>query len=257
MAGLKNLRLKFQSVLSLNDPFIANKKVHRSYQETTLSESEFEQALIKVYDNLEPHIKSMVTWEYYLDQAKQNKKKIEPSLIAAKAPPSPLPDASQYAKVCCLRLFPNLQLDTIWERYGENHTGLAIELDTEHEYFTASRYDALPQIFQAVQYDDLRPPFPSKQMPFPAAFSRPEHAAYEKESRLLRLLQSPDQSEVFKIPKAVIKAIYLGLNCPTALTEEVVQLVKLDLQFRHVKLKQMAVSETHLRLQPLDLADYL
>jgi len=55
----------------------------------------------------------------------------------------------------------------------------------------------------------------------------------------------------------VIKAIYLGLNCPTALTEEVVQLVKLDLQFRHVKLKQMAVSETHLRLQPLDLADYL
>lgn len=257
MAALKNLRLVFQSIGSLHDPFIANKKIHRSYQETTLSESEFEQALAKVYDNLEPHIKAMVTWEYYLNQAKQNKEKIEPTLIAAKSKPMNLPDASQYAKVGCLRLFSNLQLASVWERHGMNHTGLAIELDTEHEYFTASRYDGFPQMFQAVDYDDLRPPLPNKLMPFPAAFRRPEHDAHEQEYRLLRVLQTPDQNEVFKIPKSVINGIYLGLNCPAALAEDVAQLVKLDLQFRHVKLKQMAVSETHLRLQPLNLADYL
>ncbi len=253
----KHLKVIFQSAAELNDPYIVNKKIHRFHQETALSESEFEGALIGVYENMEPHIKAMVSWEYYLQQAQKNKEKIEASLVAAKAPPPLLASPKQYSKVGVLRLFSSLQKASLWDSYGEQHRGVAIELDVSHDYFSLARCDGGPQIFQAVNYDDLRPPLPTKTQPFPAIFCRPEHYAYEQEYRLLRLLKASDKSEEFKLPKAVIKGIYLGLDCPRNLVDELVQLVKIDLQFRHVVLKQMAVSETHLRLQPLNLSDYL
>jgi hypothetical protein len=254
---LKNLKVVFQSVAELNDPYIVNKKIHRSYQETELSESEFETALFNVYEKMEANIKAMVTWEYYLQQAKQNREKIEASLIATQVPAQLLAEPKQYSKVGVLRLFSSLQETSLWEAYGERHQGIAVELDETHEYFSLGRFDNGPQLFQPIKYDDLRPPLPTKSQPFPAIFCRPEHFAYERESRLVRVLKEIDQSEAFKLPKAAIKGIYLGLDCPRTLVEELAQLVKMDLQFRHVLLKQMAVSETHLRLQPLDLSDYL
>ena len=254
---LKNLKLVFQSTDAICDPFIINKRVHRSHQETRLSDSEFEQALKTVYENMEPHIKAMVSWEYYLQQAKQNKQKIEPTLVAAKSPSPQMANKQHYSKVGCLRLFPSLQLASLWESYGDQHKGLAVELDVEHEYFTGRKFEGQPQILKAVNYDDLRPALPSKQDPFPALFSRAEHFAWQQEVRLLRLLKVASQDEPMKVPKVVIKGLYLGLNCPLPLAEELAQLVKMDLQFRHVKLRQMAVSETHLRLQPMDLSEYL
>jgi hypothetical protein len=247
----------FQAAVELNDPYIVNKKVHRFHQETALSESEFERALLTVYENMEAHIKAMVSWEYYLQQALKNKQNIETSLVAAKTHAPLLASLEQYNKIGILRLFSSLQQSSLWDVYGEQHRGLAIELDVTHEYFTLTRFESEPQLFKSINYDDLRPPLPTKSQPFPAIFSRPEHYAHEQESRLLRLLKTANQSEAYKLPKGVIKGIYLGINCPRTLVEELALLVKMDLQFRHVVLKQMAVSETHLRLQPLDLSDYL
>jgi hypothetical protein len=257
--NLKNLKLVFQTMPLLKDPFIKNIKVHRSHQETTLSESQFEQALNKIYQSMEPHLKAMVSWDYYLQQAQQNKSKIEPTLVAANNQSLPMPDPKHYAKVACLRLFPSLHQSHLWDRYGYGHKGIAVELDTEHECFQLLKFDGGPQLFKAVKYDDLRPELPSNKNPFPALFSQPEHCAYEQEWRLLRALNlsSTKEAAEFKFPKVVIKHIYLGLECETALVEEVAQLVKIDMQFKQVSLRQMAVSETHLRLQPLDLSGYI
>lgn len=253
---LKSLKLVFQTSTSLQDPFIENIKVHRSYEEKTLSDSEFEKALKAVYDNLEAHIKAMVTWEYYLEQAKQNKQKIEASLITAKTPSVVLADAKHYNNAVCLRLFPSLHQVSYWADHGKGHTGIAIELDTDHEYFTSSKCEVGPQMFLPVIYDDLRPSPPTKQQPFPALFKRPEQCAFEQEWRLIRPAVKDSVEHAFKIPKGVIKGLYAGINCSRDTIEELAQLVKLDLQFRHVNLHQMAVSETHLRLQPLALSDY-
>lgn len=255
--SLKSLKLVFQSLTVLNDPFILNSKVHRSHQETQMSESEFAVALRDIYDALEPNIKAMVSWEYYLEQAKQNKDKFEPTLKASKATIIPLADPTYYGKVGCLRLFDSIVLDNLWINHGEQHQGIAVELDIQHEFFTGKTCEKGPQMFQSVVYDDLRPPMPSSQQPFPALFTRPEHLAYEREWRLVRPLKVAMKDEAMKCPKAVIKSLNLGLHCSTAIAEEIAQLVKLDLQFRHVTLRQMAVSETHLRLQPLDLNKYL
>lgn len=134
--SLKSLKLVFQSLSGLNDPFILNSKIHRSHLETQMSESEFSTSLRDIYDTLESHIKAMVSWEYYLEQAKQNKHKFEPTLKASKATIIPLADPVYYGKVGCLRLFDSVALENLWVTHGEQHQGIAIELDTQHEFFT-------------------------------------------------------------------------------------------------------------------------
>ncbi|MFT7110940.1 MAG: hypothetical protein ACI843_002617 [Psychrobacter glaciei] len=256
--SLKNLKLIFTTLHELNDQFINNIKVHKTHSETELSESEFEQALNKVYQSMEPHLKAMVSWEYYLKQALQNKRKIEPTLVAAERQIQTLPNVNYYSKVACLRLFPYLHQVHLWDLYGHAHQGIAIELDTTHEYFTAAKFEFGPQLFKAIKYDDLRPAVPSKYDLFPALLSQPEHCAYEQEWRLIRALNLSDKMPAeFKIPRGVIKHIYLGLRCETGLVEELAKLIKLDRQFRQVTLRQMAVSETHLRLQSLNLSQYI
>lgn len=234
-----------------------NHKVHRAHEETELSENEFETALHTVYEGLDPNLKAMVSWEYYLDQAKQNKSKFEPTLKAANATAAPLPEATYYGKVGCLRVFESIQLENLWTKYAHHHQGVAVELDVTHDFFADTQCENGPQIFQPVAYDDLRPRLPTRAEPFPALLSRPEHLAHEKEWRLIRPLKTSMMDENMKCPKAVLKGIYLGLNCPAPIAEEMAKLVKMDLQFRHVELHQMAVSETHLRLQPLNLQNYL
>jgi hypothetical protein len=256
--NLKNLKLVFTTLHELNDQFINNIKVHKHHSETKLSESEFEHALNRVYQSMEPHIKAMVSWEYYLQQALKNKHKIEPTLIVAERQPQILPNTRYYSKVACLRLFPQLHQAHLWEHYGHAHEGIAIELDTTHEYFTALKLDSGPQLFKAIKYDDSRPGAPSKQHPFPALLSQPEHCAYEQEWRLIRTLNPSNKAPAeFKLPKGLIKHIYLGLKCETKLAEELAKLIKIDMQFRRVTLRQMAVSETHLRLQAINLSQYI
>jgi hypothetical protein len=256
--NLKNLKLVFTTLNDLSDPFIVNEKVHRHHRETQLSESEFEQALNKVYQTMEPHLKAMVSWEYYLTQALQNKEKIEPTLVAAERQTQTLPDVNYYSKIACLRLFPQIHQNYLWERYANDHKGIAVELETAHEYFTGTKFESGPQLFQAVKYDDLRPAAPTKDSPFPALFCQPEHSAYEQQWRLVRALNFSNKIPAeYKIPKGIIKHIYLGLHCDKGVVEDLAKLVNQDMQFKQVTLRQMAVSETHLRLQAFDLSQYL
>jgi hypothetical protein len=249
---LKQLRLPFCSVIELDDPFIENKRVHMPGANQPLSDSEFAAAIEKMYQALEPHIKAMVTFEYYLEQTKQKRDLIEKQIQRPKTPQQlGLASLDEYKKVACLRVYKNIYQQGLWQSLGAD-TGVAIKLNDEHPYFRQPSFNDKPQLFQSLLYDDARPPLPSKQSPFPALFRRAEHFAYEQEWRLLRPLSVLDQNKEgqlnSKIPRGLITGIYAGLNCPDEILGSLQTLVTQDLQFRGMDLKQIGVSETHLRL---------
>ena len=262
LSMLKKQWLAFTDASQLNDEFLENKKVHRKARQERLSDSEFETALKPVYEAMADSMKAMVTWEYYLEQAKQNRAKIEPQLQrnqAAKRGEAPLANIKDYHKVCLLRLFTSLEQIALWQSFGSKHQGIALELDGNHEFFKRGRYNDLPQLFAPVSYDDARPPKPSKANPFPGLLRRPEHLSFQTEHRLIRPLAAVDKQQeslpFFKLPKGLLTGIYVGLECPAHVSEELLQLVQTDLMFKRLPLWHMVVSDTHLRLVPMSLTD--
>ena len=260
LSMLKKQWLAFADASQLNDEFLENKKVHRKARKERLSDSEFETALKPVYEAMADNMKAMVTWEYYLDQAKQNREKIEPQLQcnqAAKSGEVPLASVKDYQKVCVLRLFNSLEHIALWQAFADEHQGIALEFDGNHGFFKDGRYKNLPQLFAAVSYDDARPPKPSKAQPFPGLLRRPEHLRFQDEYRLIRPLASVDKQQegnpYFKLPKGLLTGIYVGLECPAQVSEDLLQLVQTDLVFKRLPLWHMVVSDTHLRLVPMSL----
>ena len=186
---LKQLKLVWLPALDLQDPFIDNKRVHRPVSQQPLSDSEFSSAMEKNYQALEPHIKAMVTFDYYLQQAQQNRSQIEGQLKQqqrAQSQEGAIVSRDHYGKVAVLRLFRSVHQQALWESHGDDHAGIALKLNTNHEGFASGRVDGVPQLFEEILYDDARPEAPSKHQPFPALFRRPEHFAYEQEWRVVR-----------------------------------------------------------------------
>ena len=255
---LKQLRLPFMTAVQLRDPFIENKRVHRPNSNQPLSDSEFSEAMAKSYEALEPHIKAMVTFEYYLKQAKQNREQIEKQIQRPKTPKQlGLASLESYEKVVCLRLFKQIYQQGLWQTAGMQHEAVAIKLDAQHPFLADKQFEQRPQLLTPVIYDDSRPPLPSKADPFPALLRRPEHLAYEQESRLIRpsavMDKVIDEMLTCKFPKGLIQGMYVGLACPESVVESLHALVTQDLNFRGVPLKQIGVSATHLRLVATDV----
>lgn len=262
LSMLKNQWLGAMTANQLNDEFLENKKVHRKAKarEERLSDSEFEQALKPAYEAMADSMKAMVSWEYYLEQAKQNREKIEPQLQRSQTANSSevrLASYKDYDKVCLLRLFSSLEHIALWQSFGQQHQGIALELDAKHEFFLNKRHKDLPQLFAPITYDDSRPPKPSKTEPFPGLLRRPEHLVYEKEFRLIRPLAAADKMQdgepLLRLPKGLLTGIYVGLECPSQVSEELLKLVQTDLMFKRLPLWHMVVSDTHLRLVPMAL----
>ncbi|WP_396588030.1 hypothetical protein [Bermanella sp. R86510] len=245
----------FSTLSDLKDPFLFHHEVITQPQQP-MSEGEFTQAVAELYDELEPHIQAMVSREYYCQQALQNREKIEAQLHSHKAKQQTPAAKHQayYEKACMLRLFRHIEHDAIWQLHAEEHTALAVQWNVEHDFFTQAQYAGGPQLFAALEYDDARPEFPSKENPFPALLRRPEHYRYEQEWRLIRpkrIAQKKDHHRhYFSVPKEAVVAIYIGLDVPDAIRESVQQLCQYDLQFRHVKVFQMHTSDRYLRLAP-------
>ncbi len=256
---LKQGFLLFDGWDELNDVFLENRVLPTvEMNDEPLSDDEFAQALRPHYDNMAEHLKGMVTWEYYLAQALNNRTQLEAQIkVPPKSDVPELPNKADYQGLCCLRLFESISVDALWQQLGGAHRGLAVALDRQHDFFTHKQYASAPQQCAAITYDDARPAGRSPQQPFPAWLRRAEHYAYEKEWRLVRLRKVADRQvdrlAAFKIPNGLIRGLYLGINVDQDTVRQLRQLVKQDLNFRHIPAWRMAVSEEYLRLVPVPL----
>lgn len=253
---LKQGFFRFDTWESLSDPYLENRRIYQPpHVVEAMSDSEFAESLKSHYESMDDAMKNMVSWEYYLEQAKKNRDNIEAQLQKpAKPNTSHFPNKKHYASVCCLRVFTGLQKDALWQHYADDHSGFAVALDVNHDYLQSMHYAEQPQLFKPVIYDDTRPAQPTRTDPFPALFHRPHHWQFECESRLVRPKAAADKEDVlFKIPKGLITGIYLGMQVPKSLVQEFRQLIKLDLNFRHMPIYHMGVSQEYLRLVPMPM----
>lgn len=252
---LKNLKVCFQTAQQLDDIFISNPHVSRVSHNKSLSVSEFEDAVKVQYESMAEHLKAVVSWDYYLKQATQNKPEIEQQLKAVQlSQAKQLPKLSDYNGLCCLRLFGDLTQLNLWQYYGQNHQNVVVHWDVQHPFFQDTKYQDLPQTFAAVRYDDLRPD-ESKKTPFMGLLQRAEMFAHEQEWRLIRPQKSAVKQHefgpLFSINPQAIKGIYAGVNCTTATLDVLRALAQQDRMFKRIAFYQMGVSETHLRLEPI------
>jgi len=249
---IKQRCLRFQSVAALGDPFLVNRRVYEDPQEP-LSDAEFEAALRPIYDALEPHIRAMVEWNYYLEKAKVNRASFEAQFQSQSGnQDNLLPDSTLLSRFAVLRLFSEVNEALLWQLHG-SHDGLALRFDAQHEYFRAPKFDGKPQVFSLVEYDDQRVTSTQAE-PYKPLLRQPQINAFEQESRLIRPVSTEG---IFRFPTAALTDVYLGLNVDMANVQSVAQWLKMDQGFRHVQAHQMAVSPSHLRLKSLPLKRYL
>lgn len=248
----------FDTFNQLIDPFLTNRRIyHPPKRIEPMSDREFEQSLKRYYDAMDETMRGMVSWPYYLEQAKKNREKIEAQLhLPSQEQDVCFPNRAVYQKLCCLRVFQGLHQDSLWQFYGDNHQGIAVLLNDDHDFFTAATYANQPQMYRSILYDDRRPSKPTKESPFPALLQRARHWQFEGEWRLLRPLGAADkEGAYFKLPNGVVQGVCLGINAPASLVREVRQLVQHDLNFRRIRILHMGVSERYLRLVPMPIED--
>lgn len=250
----------FPDSSDLQDPYLFHEHVVQAKQEP-MSQQEFEAAVRSMYAALEDHMKAIVSEDYYLQQAQKNRSNIEQQLRQQQAKQQ-TPAAKHndyYRKACLLRLFKNIHMDALWQYQGFEHTGIAIQWHSQHDFFQSAQAEGGPQLFADVEYEDARPEFPSKENPFPALLRRPEHWRWQQEARLIRPKRTAPKKDhhkhYYKVPKDAMAAIYLGLQTANSVEESLLKLVQYDLQFRHVKLFRMQSSDRYLRLVPVPLTD--
>ena len=249
----KNGILPFSNLADLADPFLINRVVHVPEPENQiLSAAELEQALRQQYERMPEHMRAMVSWDYYLQQALKNETQIRTQLIRQNAAPPPvLPELKYYARVCCLRVFADVQSPLLWDLHGRGGAGIAVDLNTEGSYFCDKQHAGQPQLWAPIEYSAARPVAPTKDNPFPALLRRPLAYAFEKEWRLIRPLPAlaEDGMVGFSFPYELIRAIYF---LPRAAEEETRLLngFSQDLHFRRVPVMRMELDGFDLRFNP-------
>lgn len=99
----------------------------------------------------------------------------------------------------------------MWAHYAENHTGFAIEFETEHPYFEQSiRVTGIGGV-APVRYTSDRPHFSSQSWP-DVMFTKHDRWAYEREWRLVRPSSEAQDTQKFlhKYPRETVKRVICG-----------------------------------------------
>ena len=173
-----------------------------------------------------------------------------------------------------LSLTPNPHNLLMWGHYTANHTGMVIEFNTNHEFFNAhsdkpdalsgpmpvvyaSHRPALKSIYDLVELEEM----PGANEWEPLVLTKSQDWAYEKEWRMVRVLDRADEVlntvdpsvHLFRLPASCISALILGARMSEPHIQGVREFLKTDSRYAHVSLSQAKISRRtfDLEIQPL------
>lgn len=254
LGRFKSGLLPFHTVTALNDPFLLNRDIHQpAVDSAELSANEFEQAVHAQYALMSEHMRGMVSWEYYWQQAQKNAVQIREQLSKrSAAAPLPLPDIKYYARVCCLRVFTEPHSPLLWDLHGGAGSNIAVELDIQQDFFVGKQAAGQPQLWAALEYAAGRPQAPNKNQPFPALLRRPQTYAFEKEWRLIRPLSAQVEGGMayYPYPYALVKAVYFQPRANPAEETQLLTWLSQDLHFRRVPVWRLDLHAHDLQFNP-------
>jgi len=262
LALLRDARLAFQTVEQLQDPFLSNRAVSAAPSRRQVSQQEIEAELARQYQALPPHLAELVSFDYFREQAQGRRAELESAVLARdQRPMADTLSAGQQQALALLRLFSSLTNPVLWERFGGQHRGVAIELDPQNEAMRAPLYESKPQMLQAVNYADERPAQATGR--FVSLFQRPRGFMAEGEWRLVRPRSVADKEVerqgqqwcLYKTTPRLLRRLVFGCQVADEQRQRILTLIEHDQRYRHLKVQACEIDpyryELHLRDLPL------
>ena len=251
---LRDGKLPLLAVDALNDPFLDSSIPLHEVQQIPISATEFSNELRRQYEALPEDLRSIVSFEYFVQEASQRRSDIETAMQGRRQTTPQYLDKALRSKLAIGCFFQHIQNPGIWEQQGAQHGGMALEIDVELAQFKATTYDQHPQHFAEINYVDERPltsdaPHESQMLQrFRPLFQRPTVFQQQGEWRLVRPLAAAQKQGTnsvgqtlgfYKFPSSTVTGVVFGCYTSTQEIEHIAAAVTLDLRYRHVKLWQL------------------
>jgi hypothetical protein len=156
-------------------------------------------------------------------------------------------DFSKEWRIVCASQVHNSIL--MWSHYGDNHTGLVLELETNEAPFSS-----IPEYILTVKYSDKKPDYTYshefgafKKYWLPVMATKALDWAYEKEIRIVLPCKPLREGQYAAISPACIKGVYLGCRSSVE-NKDLVRSVLRDPKFKEVKLFKAEINQSEYAL---------
>jgi len=262
LTWLREGRLPFLDAASLMDPFVSNAAIKHSEEPIAVSDEELLSELKAKYDALPQSLSSLMTFEYFKEQALKERESIEADIRQRALPELNTISLQQQKNLTLLCLYERADNPALWQYHGANHHGMVIELDQTHEFFTAPKYKDAPQIFLPIKYGSERPLKLKDAHPFASLFHRSDNFSNEREWRVLRPISVADKTiqahnfsvHLHSMQTSIIKTVTFGSAMSNEIKDKLMNLLKNDLRYRHVTLLDCRLDPTRYLLHrvPVD-----
>ena len=239
--ALKRGLLPLHSMADTGNPWLLGGTGQRVAQ--TLSDDQWHAALRKRYEAIPEHLRAAVDYAYFAQQmeAKRTELEAEWSAHGEFQDTREELDLPRHQALVALNLTESVQNPLVWHLWGDQHRGMALEIDAAAPAFQAE--PGRPRLLRHVRYGPRRTLVATDKLPFPGWFEAPAEQAALREWRLVlpvSQVKNSGDGPVLPVDRCMIKGLYLGTLAPPELQEAVRDLVRLDQRYRQLKVHQLA-----------------
>ncbi|OZG75062.1 hypothetical protein BTA51_01295 [Hahella sp. CCB-MM4] len=249
---LREGKLPLVAMHDLQDPFLDPAINTHMPEQAPISETEFQNELKRQYQSLSEDIRSIVSFDYFVQEAVGRRQEIEAAMQGRRRAVPQYVDVVMQQKLAVGSLYEHIQSPELWWAQGGQHRGMAFELDVDAAQLRATTYESHPQYFAAVGYSAERP-MDTHEVATSSAFTQRFRPLFRKSSvfsqegewRLVRLMTAASKTSqdalgrslgLFHFPHSALTGIVFGCFTPPEEIEHIVSAIHLDMRYRHVKL---------------------
>jgi len=251
---LKSGLLPFVRPQELDQPFLAGNTAFAQLQQQQINHQDYLQHLKQQYQKLPDHLKSMVTFEYFVEQSEKKRPQIEAGIQQAESGVVKRPDLSDYR---ILRCFSNAAGISLWA--GKEQSGLVLEIDPAGAGWRGAHYGKQPQKLGCLNSVEHWAP----QHDLDWLLNQP--MAYgvnaDEEWRLVRPLASADkvieikgqERAMYRLPYKALRRVIVGCRWDDQKLKEIQSYMQRDLNLRQSQLAQLQLNPASMELMINDL----
>lgn len=253
---LKRGYLPFITPAQLAEPWLQLDCVYQSEDDTEVSAQDFRQHLKQQYQNLPANLKSVVTFDYFVQQSEGKREEIKRSLLAQK---QRLEGAQPFFSGRVdnwrvLRLFENWNKIDLWQSLAASGQGLVLEFDVAQSGFRKDYYQQHAQHLSVINHVPIW--LPEDDLYY--LFNRPKGESINHcEWRLIRPLQAADRHievkgvsrAMFRLPTKAITRVILGYRFKAHQCLQLKHYLAQDINYRHAECVQAQLEANSMSLQ--------
>ncbi len=264
---LRNAMICFSQPSRLNDPFECKPHIQaiatQEEIDSSLNEQTSDEKILEKYKEFPREVRRKMSLPEFSRQFRLDLKKyehIQQNLLAEgtkNLSKNIFPKQIEELGILCLtESCDNLLM---WAHYADSHRGFLIEFDADADFFHNQRsgHDEFGYLRQVV-YTEKRPSIILSKMDFSVFLTKGLEWQYEREWRMFMPIKQADKIfdngvSLFSFPKKMIKSIYLGANISDTTTQEILKILKNDVEYSRVICKKAEIDPQNYALNFVDM----